>query len=119
MVSINYRDPRPIYEQIRDGFKKQILSGVMHPEDKMPSVRALASMLAINPNTIQRAYIELEAQGFIYSVSGKGSFVAEVKRDDAQIADCLTRLKTICRELETLGVGRDEIADIIRKDENL
>ena len=56
MIQINYRDPRPIYEQLRDGFRQLILTGVLKPDEKMPSVRELAASLAINPNTIQRAY---------------------------------------------------------------
>ena len=75
MVPINYRDPRPIYEQLQDGFRQLILSGVLSPGSKMPSVRELAASLAINPNTIQRAYRELEAEGCICSVPGRGSFV--------------------------------------------
>lgn len=77
MVQLNYRDSKPIYEQIKDGFRKLILSESMTTNEKLPSVRELASKLAINPNTIQKAYHELESEGYIYSVAGKGSFVAE------------------------------------------
>ena len=76
MISLNYRDSRPIYEQIRDELRKLIVSGALATDEKLPSVRALAAQLAINPNTIQRAYNELEAEGYIYSVPGKGSFAA-------------------------------------------
>ena len=75
MICLNYRDSRPIYEQIKDGLKKLIVSGAMAPGEKLPSVRALAQQLSINPNTIQRAYNELENEGYIYSIAGKGSFV--------------------------------------------
>lgn len=75
MVQLNYRDARPIYTQIFDGFRDQILAGVLQQGDKLPSVRELASMLTINPNTIQRAYRELEAEGWIATVPGKGCFV--------------------------------------------
>ena len=78
MVYLNYRDTRPIYTQIADNFRSQIRAGVLAPGDKLPSVRELASELAINPNTIQRAYRELEADGWIASVSGKGSFVCDL-----------------------------------------
>ncbi len=74
MISLNYRDSRPIYEQIKDGLRKLIVTGGLGPDEKLPSVRALAAQLAINPNTIQRAYNELEGEGYIYSVPGKGSF---------------------------------------------
>ena len=76
MISLNYRDARPIYEQVKDGLRKLIVTGAMTPDERLPSVRALATQLAINPNTIQRAYTELENEGYIYSVPGKGSFVA-------------------------------------------
>ena len=76
MISLNYRDSRPIYEQIRDGLRKLIVTGALGADEKLPSVRALAAQLAINPNTIQRAYNELEGEGYIYSVPGKGSFAA-------------------------------------------
>ena len=75
MVHLDYRDARPIYSQIIDGFRDQILAGVLSPGDKLPSVRDLAAELAINPNTIQRAYRELEMQGWIATVPGKGCFV--------------------------------------------
>lgn len=77
MFSINYRDARPIYEQVKDSLRMSILTGLMRKDEKVPSVRELAGRLAINPNTIQKAYRELESEGYIYSVPGKGSFVAE------------------------------------------
>lgn len=77
MIQLNYRDSRPIYEQIEDGLRRLIISQAIAPNEKLPSVRELASKLAINPNTIQRAYRELETQGYIYTVSGKGSFASE------------------------------------------
>ena len=76
MISLNYRDSRPIYEQIRDGLRKLIVTGAMQRDEKLPSVRSLAQQLSINPNTIQRAYAELESEGYIYSVPGKGSFAS-------------------------------------------
>ena len=72
VISLNYRDSRPIYEQIKDGLRRLIVTGAMAPDEKLPSVRALATQLSINPNTIQRAYNELENEGYIYSVPGKG-----------------------------------------------
>ncbi len=78
MISINYRDPRPIYEQIQVELQRLMLTGVLPPGSRLPSVRELAGQLAISPNTIQRAYRELEADGYILSVAGKGSFVAQL-----------------------------------------
>ena len=77
MISLNYRDSRPIYEQVKEGFRNLILTGAMSADEKMPSVRELAASLAINPNTIQRAYRELEAEGYICSLPGRGSFVMD------------------------------------------
>ena len=76
MIVLDYRDSRPLYQQVKDSLRRMMLTGLLSPEEKLPSVRALATQLAINPNTIQRAYAELEAEGYIYSVTGRGSFVA-------------------------------------------
>ena len=76
MIALDYRDSRPLYQQVKDSLRRMMLTGLLAPEEKLPSVRSLATQLAINPNTIQRAYAELEAEGYIYSVTGKGSFVS-------------------------------------------
>ena len=76
-VNIDFKSRKPIYDQLVDGFCELILRGIMSPGEQLPSVRALSAELGINPNTIQRAYSELERQGIIYSVSAKGSFVCE------------------------------------------
>lgn len=76
MIVIDYSDKRPIYEQIVERFQTLILNGVLEADEKLPSVRSLAVELSINPNTIQRAYGELERSGFVYSVKGRGSFVS-------------------------------------------
>lgn len=78
MIVLDMSDKRPIYEQIEDRFKELIALGVLQTDEKIPSVRQLAIDLSINPNTIQRAYTELERDGFIYSVKGRGNFVADV-----------------------------------------
>ena len=76
MISLDYRDSRPLYQQVKDNLRRMMLTGLLPPDEKLPSVRSLATQLAINPNTIQRAYSELEVEGYIYSVPGKGSFAA-------------------------------------------
>ena len=76
MIQLNYREAKPIYEQIKDGLRRLVISNSFLPNEKLPSVRELASRLAINPNTIQKAYRELEAEGYIYTISGKGTYVA-------------------------------------------
>ena len=78
MLHLDYRDARPIYTQISDGIREQILGGILQQGDKVPSVRDLATQLTINPNTIQRSYRELEMQGWIASVPGKGSYVCGI-----------------------------------------
>ncbi len=104
MLSINYRDPRPIYEQVRDGIRKLILSGAIQPGEKLPSVRSLAGTLAINPKTLQRAYRELEAEGFINTVAGKGAFAASDDRAAAQrTQDLLAQMKELVQELRLLN----------------
>lgn len=110
MISINYRDPRPIYEQIMDSVRRLVISGAMVPEEKLPSVRELASRLAINPNTIQRAYRELESEGYIYSVSGKGSFIARRDEvDESRKRELLRQFDAAASELEFLGVTREQL----------
>ena len=105
MISLNYRDSRPIYEQIRDGLRKLIVTGALSADEKLPSVRALAAQLAINPNTIQRAYNELEGEGYIYSVPGKGSFACRPKSaDQARRETLLEELKGLLSELRCLGM---------------
>lgn len=105
MAFLNYRDARPIYTQIADNFRSQIRAGVLTAGDKLPSVRELASELAINPNTIQRAYRELEAEGWIASVSGKGSFVCDVPGADDQTHQPLwAQFDKAAQELLSAGV---------------
>ena len=104
MISINYRDPRPIYEQIKFSLRRLILSGTMQPDERLPSVRELSAQLAVNPNTVQRAYRELEAEGYIYSVAGKGSFVANDNQvDQGRINKLLAQFDEAVTELSYMG----------------
>ena len=110
MLHLDYRDSRPIYEQVQDGLRKLMVSGVLREGEKLPSVRALASQLAINPNTIQRAYEALEREGYVYSIGGKGSFVAPRKEVDTGRRDELMKqLDTCVKELLFLGVSKEEL----------
>ena len=77
MIHLNYRDSKPIYEQIKDGLRRLVVSGAVRTDEKLPSVRELATSLSINPNTIQKAYRELEQEGYIYTIAGKGSYAAQ------------------------------------------
>ncbi|MCI7734569.1 MAG: GntR family transcriptional regulator [Dysosmobacter sp.] len=118
MISLNYRDSRPIYEQIKDGLRKLIVTGAMAPDEKLPSVRALATQLSINPNTIQRAYNELEGEGYIYSVPGKGSFASgSMDADAARRKELLTRVRELVTELRYLGVTDEELLAILKEED--
>ena len=110
MLSIDYRDPRPIYEQVRDHLRRLMVTGVMAEGEKLPSVRALASSLAINPNTIQRAYEALEQEGYVCSVPGKGSFVApNAGVDQGRQQALLQTFDETVSELLFLGVPREQL----------
>lgn len=116
MLTLNYRDSRPIYEQIKDGLRRMVVSGALAPDEKLPSVRALATQLSINPNTIQRSYNELEAEGLIYSVPGKGSFVSPDRSADLQRQLELTeKFREIAAKLRYLGVGQEELLALIKE----
>ena len=116
MLSLNYRDARPIYEQVKDGLRHLVVTGAIQAGDKLPSVRALASSLAINPNTIQRAYNELEGEGYIYSVPGKGSFAAaNAAADSARRAELMTQVRELLSELRYLGVSQQELLALVKE----
>ena len=119
MIHINFRDARPIYEQVKDGFCQLILSGALPPDYKLPSVRELASSLTINPNTIQRAYRSLEQEGYIVSVPGKGSFVCDGDQAArARRQELLERFNKLVKEMEQLGIPRRQLMDILKEGEN-
>lgn len=114
MIPIDPRDPRPIYLQIKEGLCRLILSGAVKTGERLPSVRELAGQLAINPNTIQRAYRELESDGFIYSVTGKGSFAAALQEVDAGRRSAKEKeFRVAAQELLRLGTPKDELIAIL------
>lgn len=116
MVHLDYRDARPVYEQIADGFREQILSGVLQKGDKMPSVRELATTMTINPNTIQRVYRELEQQGWIHSEQGRGCFVSGVPCvPDAQQEALLQEFDRIVWQLRRSGISEDALRARLEK----
>ncbi len=117
VIQLNYRDTRPIYEQIKDSFSRLIISGGMSADEKLPSVRTLASELSINPNTIQRAYNELEAEGFVYSVPGKGSFVnGEKKEDGRRVEELKRQMRNTVSELFFMGATEEELIRIVKEE---
>ena len=116
MLNLDYRDARPIYEQVKDGLRRLMVTGVIREGEKLPSVRSLASNLAINPNTIQRAYESLEAEGYVYSIPGKGSFAAPRTGVDEERRDrLLGQFDSLTAELLYLGVTRDRLIARIRE----
>lgn len=110
MIVLDYRDSRPLYQQVKDSLRRMMLTGLLEPDEKLPSVRSLATQLAINPNTIQRAYAELEAEGYIYSVAGRGSFVSAGDGEHLRrIAELTGRLVPLLEELKSLGYTRGQL----------
>ena len=111
MIFIDYNDKRPIYEQVTEKIQTLILNGVLESDSKLPSVRSLAMELSINPNTIQRAYSELEREGFIYSVKGRGNFV---KMNENLIIKeqekLLIKFKANVEELRARGILKEQPA---------
>ena len=117
MLTLNYRDSRPIYEQIKDGLRRMIVTGAMAQDEKLPSVRALATQLSINPNTIQRAYSELEKAGVIYAVKGKGNFVADdaAKLKEEKLRALLDALAQQVIQAMELGATEEQLEQWLRQ----
>ena len=110
MIVLDYQDRRPLYEQVEEKFRNLILMGVLEPGSRMPSVRQLAMELSINPNTIQRAYMQLEQEGLIYPVKGTGNFIAdseEVRK--LSKASYIKELKTLIRKGKAMGMEAEEL----------
>ena len=118
MIVLDYRDSRPLYQQVKDSLRRMMLTGLLEPDEKLPSVRSLATQLAINPNTIQRAYRELESDGYILSVAGKGSFVAQVdqlaEQQKKQAADAF---RAAAQKLRQLGLTQAQLAQLLTEEE--
>lgn len=114
MIQLNYRDTRPFYQQIKDNVRQLVVSGALKKDEKLPSVRDMAASLAINPNTIQRAYRELESEGYIYTLSGKGTFVAEVDHSNQfRQQELLPQFDKIVSELLYLSMPVNDLTNPI------
>ena len=114
MIQLNYRDTRPFYQQIKDNVRQLVVSGALKKDEKLPSVRDMAASLAINPNTIQRAYRELESEGYIYTLSGKGTFVAEVDHSNQfRQQELLPQFDKIVSELHYLSMPVNDLTNRI------
>ena len=113
---INYQDNRPVYEQIVDQYRELILYGIMEPGEQMPSVRSLAAELSINPNTIQKAFAELEHQGYIYSERGRGSFVRQSESlVESRIGEISDEMRALVTQAMKLGLDRQAIEKMFEK----
>ena len=115
MFKLDHSSSKPVYEQIKDNIKRLIIEGALKENEKIMSVRELAVSMAINPNTIQKAYKELENEGYIYSLRAKGNFVSSL--GDIKEDKDITRLKKTVAENITelcyLGISKDEIEKMI------
>ena len=110
MILLDYRDKRPIYEQVVEKLEQLIVGSALEPDSKMPSVRSLGVDLGVNPNTIQRAYNQLEQEGYIYTVSGRGSFVAPESewRDDKK-RKVLSEWQELTKRTGLAGLSKEEL----------
>lgn len=116
MIIIDYKDTRPIYEQVVDKFIDLILKGVLLPDEQMPSVRNLAMDISINPNTIQKAYMELERQGYIYAVKGRGNFVSNPEKLlDERKQKQINEIIELSQKAIGYGVTKEDILEAINK----
>ncbi|MCR5107994.1 MAG: GntR family transcriptional regulator [Lachnospiraceae bacterium] len=114
LIEIDFRDKRPIYEQIVGRIENLMIQGIIKPGDTIPSVRSLAMELSINPNTIQKAYSRLEKDGYIYSVSGRGSFASNISSLlPGKKQEVLDKLKDIVLEASDIGMEKDELIKYI------
>jgi GntR family transcriptional regulator len=117
VIFIDPRGGKPLFEQIKDTLREQMLSGIWNPHDKLPSVRELAQSAAINPNTIQKAYRDLEAEGFIYAVAGRGCYAAETPPAavERRRRELIEKLHPLIRELRISGIPLDEMTGLVKQ----
>lgn len=115
MINLDYKSGKTLHEQIESAFKDLIIGGVLETDEALPSVRELSISLTVNPNTVQRAYKQLEQNGFIYSIKGKGSFVAPVAetKNDRMIEELYENFVLVTKELVFLGEDKGKILNII------
>lgn len=118
MLTLNMKDGRPLYEQVVDGIKEQVIKGMLRPGDQIPSIRQLAGMLTITPNTVSKAYQELERQNVIETVRGKGTFVAQVQEvpiNAVKISQIKRELKKVCVDWHYTGQSKEQLLEEIEE----
>ncbi len=117
MIEIDYRSDTPIYEQIIEQFKVNIVKGIYKPKDRVMSVRKMAAMLDITPSTVSKAYTELERQGIIYTIRAKGTYISELNDNKIEIDEDIInkRLLSEIIELKHGGYSLKEIQQMVKK----
>ncbi len=116
MITLDYADRRPIYEQVIEKMKDLILLGVLETDSQLPSVRELAMDLSINPNTVQRAYAELERQGVIYCIKGRGNFVAGTQNLMAQhTQEIKNELLELVKKAKKADISEGEFTELVKQ----
>lgn len=112
MIQLNYKEARPLYEQIKESIRKMVISNAFLADEKLPSVREMASQLAVNPNAIERAYQELEQDGYVYRRKDEGTFVAKEHRvNEMRRRELMQKFDLVVRELSELSVSSNELAE--------
>lgn len=116
MIALDYRDKRPLYEQVKEKLIHLIAAGALPEDEKLPSVRVLAMELAINPNTVQRAYRELESEGFIYTVQGRGNFVSKSSMwQNSKYKEILDEIRALIEQAVRFGVKKEELIELLEQ----
>jgi len=115
MIRPDYKSGKSLHEQIEDEMKRLIISGAMRPDEQLPSVRELSVSMTVNPNTVQRAYKQLEQDGFIYSINGKGNFVSTLSKTESvkRSEELRETISEAVRELAFLGEDKDAVKELI------
>ena len=115
MIRLDYRDSRPVYEQIADKLEMLAMCGALEPEEQLPSVRQLATELSINPNTVQKAYGELVSRGVIYSVKGRGNFISDSVEElrERKLTDIRKQIELLLKQARELGMTDKELRHML------
>ena len=117
LITVDLRDRKQLYEQLIDNVKNLILTGELGADDKLPSVRSLAKELGINPNTIQKAYTELERQGIIVTLQGRGSMILADKKSlvNEKLGILTEKLASLAAEMRSAGIDEERFIELAKK----
>ena len=119
MFQLDMKSGKSVYEQVVDKIKELIMTGALPEESKLPSVRELSRQLTINPNTVQKAFRELDRDGYIYTISGRGTFVSprsEIRTDSARVKEVLSGIGDGYRQLIYLGIDMEDARAMVEKE---